>query len=127
MAVTDNLQKEDILFDLIDKSTAVLERDSGLDHEAAHEAACTIASEIAKDWGGMQIYFPKGLSLRDIKIYQEFTGNIQIQHFHQIDILDVLLRDLGYGDVVYVNLVLPDQVEQEVQRPFKCVDLYFIH
>lgn len=114
MAVTSTVQKEDILFDLIDKSTAVLERESGLDHEAAHAAACSIASEVAKDWGGMQIYFPKGLSLRDIKIFQEFTGNNHTELARKYNLTEVrVYQILEKARESYIKKTQPDLFSNE--------------
>jgi hypothetical protein len=45
---------------------------------------------------------------------EELAGQPEVQRFHEAQVLEVLLRDLGDGDVVDVDLVLPDQVEQEV-------------
>ncbi|MDY6979177.1 MAG: Mor transcription activator family protein [Pseudomonadota bacterium] len=73
--MTDCVQKDDLLFDLIDKTASVLEEAAGMSQDDARVAACAVARAVAKDWGGMQIYIPKGLSLRDVEIYSQFTGN----------------------------------------------------
>ncbi len=107
--MTSAVQKEDLLFDLIDKSTAVLERDSELDHEAAHAIACSIASEVAKDWGGMQVYVPKGLSLRDIKIFQEFTGNNHMELARRYGLTEVrVYQILEKARESYIKKIQPD-------------------
>src|SRR6185503_17120096 len=44
---------------------------------------------------------------------------------HELDVLDVLARDLGDRDVEDVEILPPDQVEQQVERPFKRLEEHF--
>ncbi len=50
---------------------------------------------------------------------QELTRHIQIHLLHQIDVLEVLVRDEGDRNVVDVHLMLLDEVQQQVERSFE--------
>jgi hypothetical protein len=43
----------------------------------------------------------------------------------QLDVGHVLPGDLRYRDVQHVEILSPDQVQQQVQRPFKRIEEYF--
>ena len=45
--------------------------------------------------------------------------HIDIQILHHLDVGEVLLADLGDGDIDDFDFVLPNQVEQEIQRPLE--------
>ncbi len=68
----------ELLLDLADKVADQLTR-AGLDLDQATRIGSDIASSIAKDWGGQNIYVPLGLSIflskRDQEIYEEFNGS----------------------------------------------------
>lgn len=68
----------EFLTDLYDIS-ATIARENGLDDERADAMALQIIDKLRPNWEGTQPYFAKGLSMklreRDLKIYQEFTGN----------------------------------------------------
>lgn len=51
----------------------------GIERDIAEQAAIAIADFLAEHWGGQLVSFPKDyqykLSIRDLIIYHEFTGN----------------------------------------------------
>ena len=49
----------------------------------------------------------------------ELAGELEVQLAHQLQVLHVLARDGCDRDVVDVELVAPDQVQQQVQRAFE--------
>ena len=55
--------------------------------------------------------------------HQEFARDVEVQLLHQLDRVEVLLRDERDRDVVDVDLVLPDEVQQQVERPLEVVEL----
>jgi hypothetical protein len=46
-------------------------------------------------------------------------GHIQVENFHQLEILQILFRDEGNRDIEDVQFVLLDKMEQEVEGAFK--------
>ncbi len=48
--------------------------------------------------------------------HEKFTGDIETQFGHQIQVFEVLLRDEDDRDVVDVHLVLLDEVQQQIER-----------
>ena len=79
-----NSDGPEFLLDLVHNSADVL-REAGLPPESIKEIAIKIAMRQAEQWGGRQIYFPKGtwngrgplclkLDERDWKIYHEYVG-----------------------------------------------------
>jgi hypothetical protein len=44
-------------------------------------------------------------------------GDVEVQHLHRVDVLEVLLGDEPDGDVDDVELVLADQVQEQLERP----------
>jgi Mor family transcriptional regulator len=94
----------EFLLDLVHHSADVL-REAGLPPESIKEIAINIAMRQAEQWGGEQIYFPKGtwngrgplclkLEERNWKIYHEYDGTnredvrarhgISLPRFYQI-------------------------------------------
>ena len=53
----------------------------------------------------------------------EFAGHFQIQLFHLGQMVQILLQDLGDGDIVDADFVFRDQVEQQIQRPIKRIQM----
>ncbi len=53
-------------------------------------------------------------------------GDLQIQQPHHLDIFDELGGQLGEVDLVNIHLLLFDQVEEQIQRPFKDFKFDFI-
>ena len=43
---------------------------------------------------------------------------------HLVDVVHVLPRQLGHGDIEDIEVVLADQVEQQVERAFKSLEVY---
>ncbi|PHV02845.1 DNA-binding protein [Iodobacter sp. BJB302] len=68
----------ELLVDLTDNIAAALIELASLDIEKAAQLASEIADRMAAHWGGQNIYFPMGLSVklskRDQRIYDEFNG-----------------------------------------------------
>jgi hypothetical protein len=54
---------------------------------------------------------------------QELAGDVEIQLLHQLDVREVLLRDSGDRNVVHIHLVDPDEVYEEIERPFERFEL----
>jgi len=79
----EELRAPELIRDLLDKSAAVLEKQVRMAPEDARQAALAIVKQLAKDWGGQQIYIPKAMMLeldeRDRQIYAEFNGHNQPQ------------------------------------------------
>ncbi len=46
----------------------------------------------------------------------EVGGNVDIEFFELVQVVEILLGDFGDGDVVNVHLLLADQIEQQVER-----------
>src|SRR5581483_4060346 len=57
---------------------------------------------------------------------EEIPGHGDVEFLHQLEVFQILLRDLGDGDVVDVNFVFPDQVKQQVERPLKRLQLHAV-
>ncbi|MCY1408423.1 hypothetical protein D9M71_237430 [compost metagenome] len=51
--------------------------------------------------------------------HQVFGGQLQANAFHQLDVPHVLTGDFRHRDVEDIDVLLADQVQQQVQRPFK--------
>lgn len=68
----------ELLVDLTDNIAAALVELASIDQEKAAQLASEIADRMAAHWGGQNIYFPMGLSVklskRDQLIYDEFDG-----------------------------------------------------
>ena len=54
---------------------------------------------------------------------QEVAGHIEIQLLHQLQVLEVLLGYQHDGNVVNVDFVLPDEVQEQVERPLEAAHL----
>ena len=80
----------ELLIDLIDKTAAVLQETVGLEHDSAHKCAEAVANRMRMEWGGQQVYFPKGLAAditkRDLELYQEFDGTNHEQLARKYDL-----------------------------------------
>jgi hypothetical protein len=51
--------------------------------------------------------------------HHELPGDVEAQLPHQLEILHVLTGDRSDGDVVDVDLLAPDEIEEEVQWPLE--------
>jgi len=73
----------ELLIDLVDKTAQVLEQEAGLSPETARACAEAVGHQMRLEWGGQQVYFPKGaavdISARDRQLYDEFDGH---NHVH---------------------------------------------
>jgi len=54
---------------------------------------------------------------------EKLAGHVQIQLLHQRDVGEVLLGDERDRDVVDVHLIFLDEMNQQVERPFKAREL----
>ena len=61
--------------------------------------------------------------------HQELASDFEVQFPHLIDIGNELRGDSSEVDLVNVDLLLLDQVQQQIQRPFEHVELnpVFVH
>jgi Mor family transcriptional regulator len=107
--LTDQDRAPELLADLIAKSADYLTRQTSLTQEEAHKVARAIAKNMAKDWGGQQIYFPKGLLLelseRDQELYRKFNGTNQA----------ALAREYGYSEQ-WVYRIIKSVRDAEITR-----------
>ena len=55
--------------------------------------------------------------------HQEVAGDVEIQLLQQVNRIEILLRDEHDRDVVDVQLVLPDQVQEQIERAVEVVEL----
>lgn len=73
----------ELLVDLIDKTARVLEAKAGLEPDTARLCAEEVARHMRMEWGGQQVYFPKGaavdISDRDLQLFREFDGHNQVE------------------------------------------------
>ena len=51
--------------------------------------------------------------------HEELAGDVEVELLHQLDRVEVLLRDERDRDVVDVHLVLLDEVQQQIERPLE--------
>src|SRR5262249_10560380 len=58
--------------------------------------------------------------------HDEFAGQFDVQFFEGLKIFEVLAGDALERNVVDVDLVLFDQIQQQVERPFKDLQLNFV-
>lgn len=69
----------EFLVDLAEQITQVLNTEVGIKHEAAEIAAWMVSEHMAFHWGGQNIYFPQGVSIkinrRNLAIWEAFNGN----------------------------------------------------
>ena len=72
----------EILQDLLDKLVDLLSR-KGIPEETAQNLATETVETIRKDWGGLNVYIPKGKiadpSERDLEIYKRFNEQPRVQ------------------------------------------------
>ena len=50
---------------------------------------------------------------------EEFTGDLNLEVLHRIDRLEVLLSDVCDRNIVDIELILPDQEEEQVEGALK--------
>ena len=55
---------------------------------------------------------------------QIFAGQLQLQHLHELDVARVLTRDLGDRNVQDVEVLPPDQIEQQIERALEGLQKY---
>jgi hypothetical protein len=51
--------------------------------------------------------------------HHELAGHVEVELLHQLQVLHVPARDRRDRDVMDVDLVAPDQVQQQVERPLE--------
>ncbi len=57
---------------------------------------------------------------------KKLACDLEIEFLHHLDILKVAARDKGDRDIIDIDLVFPDEMQQEVERAFKRGELYFV-
>ena len=57
----------------------------------------------------------------------KFTGDFQVENLHQVDIFQIFPGDVGDGDIVDIDLVLPDKVQEQIEGTFKNRQFDLIH
>ena len=66
----------ELLVDLAEQCSLALKESAGLDKDKADQVGREIAERMASHWGGQNIYFPMGLSMklskRDQQLYDEY-------------------------------------------------------
>lgn len=69
----------ELLIDLAHHVTVILVELLGIEQDRAEQVGREVADRMAAHWGGQNIYFPMGLSLklsrRDRQIWEEFNGH----------------------------------------------------
>ena len=55
--------------------------------------------------------------------HQELAGEVEIELLHQPEIVEVLLGDERDRNVVDVDLILPNQVNEQIERAFERLQL----
>ena len=68
----------ELLADLVDKVAEELQQ-KGIDKTTAEEIGNSVARRIASEWGGCNLYIPRGLlwgiDERDLEIFDKFDGS----------------------------------------------------
>lgn len=76
---TSKSKGPELLVDLADQCARALVDTMGMEKDKADQAGREIAERMAGHWGGQNIYFPMGLTMRlsqrDQEIYDAFTGD----------------------------------------------------
>jgi Mor family transcriptional regulator len=66
------------LQDFADKAAVFLQEDAAIDPDMARAIAWKLAEYMRREWGGRELYFPKGISWectqRDREIFARFNG-----------------------------------------------------
>ena len=57
---------------------------------------------------------------------EKLAGEVEVEHPHDLDVFDELRGELREVDLVDVHLLLLDEVEEEVERAFKDLELDFV-
>ena len=58
--------------------------------------------------------------------HDELAREVDVQHFEGVDVGNILLGDALDIHVQHIQLLLPDQVEQEVERTFEDIEFNFV-
>lgn len=78
MAITSRNRSPEFLADLMDHAVDIIESQSTLSKQEAVDLATQVVDRMRQHWGGLQIYFPKGVGRaadsRNIRISDEFDG-----------------------------------------------------
>jgi hypothetical protein len=56
---------------------------------------------------------------------QIFAGQLELQHLHQFDIAGVLAGDLRDRNIEYVEILPPDQIQEQIERTFEGLQEHF--
>lgn len=88
----------ELLSDVSTKVSSMASTMPGISEQAASELGPRVASLLASDWGGLNLYIPRNLAAnlerRNAEIYSDFTGDnvqdlalkyrVSAQHIYQI-------------------------------------------
>ena len=55
--------------------------------------------------------------------HDKFAGQLDVQLFERLEILQVLTGDAFERDIVNVDLILFDEIKKEIERPFENLEL----
>src|SRR3984885_790632 len=58
--------------------------------------------------------------------HDKLSGNLKVQHPKCFQILEVMAGNPFDRNIVNIDLILPDQVEQEIERPFEDFQLHLV-
>lgn len=99
----------ELLLDLTQHITHALGELIALDSDQAEHVAKEVADRMAAHWGGQNIYFPMGLSIklsrRDREIYDKFTG----RNHHE------LVREYGVS-LAWIYKIIKAVRKEEIAR-----------
>jgi Mor family transcriptional regulator len=92
MAITHRNKSPEFLADLREHTIDIIESQTTLSREEVVSLADKVADRMRQNWGGTQIYFPKGASRsaldRKRKIYDDFDGtnHNELARKHQVSL-----------------------------------------
>ncbi|MCU1717439.1 Mor transcription activator family protein [Pseudomonas sp. 5P_3.1_Bac2] len=105
----------ELLLDLTQHVAHALAELTALDASHAEQVASAVAERMAAHWGGQNIYFPMGLSIRlsrrDRQVYDKFNGHNQSE----------LAREFGVS-LQWVYKIIKAVRKEEIAR--RQVDLF---
>ena len=81
---------------------------SGIEKEAAEKISQNAVDNLRKDYGGEQIYFPKGKEfdamMKHHEIYKRFTGNNQVELSKEFNMaVPVIYRIIAKANKEYID------------------------
>ena len=58
--------------------------------------------------------------------HQKFARHFEVKLAHEVDVLHKLGGQFGEVDLINIDLLLPDEVKEQIERSFEDLELYFI-